>query len=240
MSYWKELNERNIIGRLKPLFDAGVLYVDIVDGKIRKRAQVVAYNTPWIFIKQPTWLNCELWSHVYYSQLNAIHSACFNCYKVVVRPTTVKELFEVYEVMQRLDRPSKCGIELRSYVGALYGAYFYCKGLEQGKKIHAFVRDIMTKEVRSDISVILKRGCTEFENAHGDSRNYVQKEEDRAIQDLLDKHSDIPSLVITQPDFLKDYVQSMWLAWAYRNGDKTCLEFNDGADIITQPVTYHE
>ena len=240
MSYWKDLEEQDILGKLAPLFREGRLYIDPEDQKIKKPRQVMLITNPFIFAKPATWMNCALWHQIYFKQLGVIHSACFECFKVVVRPETVKELFQVCDIMQELALPGKCGIEVREYVKHLYGAYFYCKGLEEGREIYSFVKDTMQREIRPDISVILKRGCTEFELLHGDSKKYEQKDYDRKLETWMETHSDIAALDFEQPEYLKIHIKRGWLAWAYKNNDKTCLEFNDGEDFVKQPATYHD
>jgi len=240
MSYWKELEKNDLISLLKPLFDNGRLYVDYNDCKIKLRQRVMAPNVPWIFIKPAPWANCDLWHQVYFKQLGTIHSACFECFKVVLRPRTVKELFRLYNVMQDLNLPSKCGVELRDYVGELYGAYFYCQGLEHGKEVFGIVKEALDKNMEPGLPIILKRGCTEFELLHGDSRQYEQKDRDKHVEKMLEENSDIPIIAFEQPEIIKTFIKRMWLAWAYKNNDKTCLEFNDGNDFVEQPVTYHE
>jgi len=240
MSYWDELGKKDLVGKLLPLFTQGKLFIDPEDNKIKRPNQVMLINNPWIFIKTAEWTNCALWHQVYFNQLKIIHSACFECFKVVVRPETVKELFAVYDVMQNLDLHSKCGIELRDTIGKLYGAYFYCHGLEKGKQTYRTVKKAMDEKIRPDMDIILKRGCSEFEQLHGDSSKYEQKGYDKEIEELLEANSDIPVLLFTQPEIVKTYIKRMWLAWAWKNNDKTCLEFNDGKAFIAQPVTYHE
>jgi len=243
-SMWKEIEKNDLIGKLKPLFMNGRLYVDPEDNKIRRVKQVMHVNNPWIFIQQPDWINCGLWHQIYFDQLKIIHSACFSCFKVVVTPKTVKELFQLYDIMLSLDLPSKCGAELRPYVDRLYGGYFYCKDLDNGRQIYDLVKPIVQREIREDIDIILKRGCTEFEQLHGDSSKYEQTEHDSNLERILDENSDIPIQVMTQPEIVKNHVKRMWLAWAYKNKDWTCLEFNDGEDLDDnkpqKPTTYHE
>jgi len=240
MSYWKELEEEDILGKLQGLFAKGRLYIDPEDLKIKKPQQVMLITNPWIFTKQAPWMNCALWHQIYFNELKIIHSKCFECFKVVVRPETVKELFGVLEQMEFMGLPGKCGIEPREYVKHLYGAYFYCRGLDEGKYIYQLVKETMEREIRPDISVILKRGCTEFELMHGDSKKYEQKEYDKKMEALLEEYVDVPIYTFEQPEYLKTHIKKMWLMFAYKNNDKTCLEYNDGEDYIAQPTTYHE
>jgi hypothetical protein len=240
VTYWEDLEKQDLIGKLKPLFNAGHLYIDPENGKIKRPGQVMMITNPWVFTKQADWTNCAVWHQIYFKCLNAIHSGCYRCYKVVVRPQTVRELFDLHEVMQQLGLAGKCGVETREYTKHLYGAYFYCNGLEDGKRIYRIVSDAIAKELRPDMDVILKRGCTEFEMMHGDSSKYEQSEEDRQTERLLEDNMDIPPATFAQPDILKTHIKRSWLAWAYKNNDRTCLEYNDGEDFVAQPTTYHE
>lgn len=239
MSYWKELGNNDIVGKLEKLLDSGAFYIDKDTLKI-KRHEKMYHNQGWIHVRRAPWMNCTLWHHVYFQTLRAIHSGCFACYKVMARPTTVKDLFIMYEVMKELDLPSKCGIDTREYVRELYGGVWYAQTVEEGQEVYEKVKKAIAKSAAPDIPLLLKRGCTEFEIMFGDSSKFVQKDEDKKWERIVEEVVDVPEWHGTQPDYLKRHIERLWLAWAYRHNDITCREFNDGEDFITPATTYHK
>jgi hypothetical protein len=238
-SYWEELTKWDLIDKLQPLFRGGSYYYDKDSCKIKKH-EVLAVNMPWIFARRPEWMNCGLWHQVYFQCLRSVHSQCLNCYKVVVKPQTVKQLFALHELMIDLNLPSKCGIELRDYVKSLYGGYFYCRGPEEGQKRYNGVRGLVSRHVSPEVVVTLKRGCTELEILKGDLSKYELTEDDRKWEEIVSQNVDIPDWNGVQPELIKNHIKRMWIAWAYSKNDQTALEFNDGNDLVTQPVTYHD
>ena len=147
-------------------------------------------NTPWNFIKQTMETNCMLWRTFFYHYILEklpveelfVPTHCANCYKVVVKVNTHKELLGLETRMKFFDYPSKCGIEKRLYVKGLYGGYFYNQGLESGLE--------RLKEIRRYYpDAILKRGCTEYEFRHGPSDQWEvlphQLELERVVDEMV-------------------------------------------------------
>lgn len=239
MTYWEELSKWDLIDKLKPLIQKGAYYYDKDTCKIKKH-EVLGVNVPWLFIKRPSWMNCAVWHQVYFQCLRAIHSQCLKCYKVAVTPSTVRQLFDLYDVMLDMNLPSKCGIDLRNYTKARYGAYFYAQSVEEGQEIYQKVRDRLSRRLDlKDMPIILKRGCTEFELYLGDSAKYEQSEDDKEWERIVEANVDIPDWDGEQPQVLKNHIKRLWIAFAYRSNDMTSLEFNDGKDLITPLREYH-
>ena len=234
-SYWEELGKWDLLGRLKPLLEKGAYYYDKDTCKIKKH-EVLGINVPWVFIRRPNWMNCAVWHQVYFQCLNAIHSQCLSCYKIVVTPRTVKELFDLYELMVDLGLDGKCGLDTRTYTRAKYGGYFYTQTLEEGEYLYPYIRERISPE----LPVILKRGCTEFEMLRGDSSKYEQTEDDKKWEQIVEANIDIPDWNGTQPEILVNHIKRLWIAMAYKSDDMTALEFNDGEHLVPQPTTYHE
>jgi hypothetical protein len=112
------------------------------------------FEEPWVHIKGNSQPCHELMTIALGATF--IPSPCLDCWKTVVRPQTVKQLIALYELMEELQYPSKCGLEERDYVFGYYGGYFYSRSLEDGK---ARTREVapLIKERVGDIPIYLKR-----------------------------------------------------------------------------------
>jgi len=101
-----------------------------------------------------------------FNEFNIIPEFCFNCYKVVIEPRTVMELFKLVLIFLRHELPNdnvrKCLAEGREQVSGLYKGMIYCLGIDEGEKTLAILKDLVSKEISSDIPVTLKRGCSEY------------------------------------------------------------------------------
>ena len=141
---------------------------------------------PWIYAKYSTH-NCLLLMKFLYrfiterlpEEQRFIPSECQNCYKVVARPENYKDLLFLKKVQSRMNLPSKCGIETRETVDALYGGYWYCIGVDHGKVVLERVKKELSE---TGIPCFLKRGCTEYEAAFGPSDTWGIKDGQRAIE----------------------------------------------------------
>jgi len=213
-------------------------HIDATTGKITTiLPDGMDINSPWIHAHQDPNRNCRLYFLIF-DCLEFIPTPCMNCWKVVARPRTVKELIAVAKAQEMLGFYGKAGIEERPYIHALYGAYWYTNSREEGEKRYEQVRDFLAKEVSPDIKVILKRHCSEMEAKLGPSTGYKQpilaKYWEKRVEELVD----LPGDKLPQPQYLKDHVMLNWLRFAYVNGDSTSLEFNEGKPFTSQPVTY--
>jgi len=101
-----------------------------------------------------------------------IPSECLDCYKVVVRPESLGNLKKLKKLMEQMDFPSKCGIERRLEVDAIYGGYWYCEGLDEGL---LRLDQVEYALLGSGMKPFLKRGCTEYEADFGPSNTWKIK-----------------------------------------------------------------
>ena len=122
----------------------------------------------------------HLWKHAHpgechrhmalFKQSGAIPEYCFGCYKVLVVPRTVIELFKLLitfeEVTLPEDNTRKCMVENRDYCSGTYKGYVYCRGLEEAKAARKILRGAVTDRISPHVLVTIKRGCSEFEQAH--------------------------------------------------------------------------
>lgn len=242
-------------------------YVLRPDGKIAMAFPSRSIESPWIFVRPHPDTNCNLWHKVMFGLLGIFPSDCLRCWKVVVRPRTIKELFLLLEVQENLtDLHCKCGIEVRKYVHAQYGGYFYNQSEEEGLKNLEVVRKLIAENISPDIPVVLKRYCTEFELKFGPSdqieesmeRGYYIHPEDGSHKPIMKRKEmdiwerrvneifDITKDPSPQDGFVRQHIFNTWFSFAWDRGDPTVKEFFDGVDLspasrIYEPsVTYED
>lgn len=236
MSMYDHLQRNDIITKLTPEFDNGSFFLHD-DGRITRTTRI-SHNSPWIHVKLAPNRHCGLY-HTYFNRFGFIHSTCQECWKVVVRPKSLRQLHQLLNMQEAMNFPSKCGIEKRETVHGLYGGYFYNDSKKQGLDCYRIVRQNVDVNLTADVTVILKRGCTEFELGIGPSDTWVvskeQKEKEYQLLDMVDQ--DNPKM--GQPQHLKDTIFRSWIHWAYANGDPTYLEYV-GHPLFKPLVTYHQ
>ncbi len=247
MALWRDSIwfDRALADKLRAVVQGG--YVIRPNGRLGPEGLVPAFDVPWIFIGQAPHAQCILWSDVYWKIFRLLPRYCRSrCYKVVANPRTVAQLFELYDLMKsRIGWPSKAGIDRRSYTGWPYAAFFYCTTLEEGRQCWQIVRETIDGNIRGgvDIRVVLKKGCTEMEDAFtGGTPSDTWKEptaEERDLEEHLDSIFDHIQENVIQPDWHKRYIQFRWLEHAYAIGDTTWMEVIDGNPFGSTAVTYH-
>jgi hypothetical protein len=155
------------------------------DNKICPALPAKSFNVPWVYILSDEGKDCGFWHNVIFDVYELFPVGCLDCWKIVVRPRTVKELFTLHEYQDEIYRKwrnnkgfCKCGTELRKYVHGNYGGYFYNNSLEEGLECFEKVSADISKYIHPDVPVTLKRGCTEYELKYGDSSKW---------EDILEK-----------------------------------------------------
>lgn len=235
---YSDILSHNLIAMCRPLLDKGY-YLD-TDGRLKGNSRV-ATDMPWIFAAQDDHRKCNLWHGIFFNVFGWLPSECTKCWKVVVRPKTLEQLFELHEFQKELGWASKSGIEVRNTVYGLYGGYFYTDSLEQGYKTWEIVSLEVRDRLGPDVPVLLKRGCTEMEHKFGDSSKWDELITDRQL--MLEKKLD--SFIdsnerIEQPDIVKKAIYKKWIEWAYQSGDETYLNFTGGQPLYPGYVTYND
>ena len=187
---------------------------------------------------------CDIYHRVFFEVLKHIPAYCRECYKVVVGPRTLVELFDLYELQREIGVPCKCGIELRKTDIRLYGGYFYCRGIEEGKQRYEEVRNLVNKHLSKQTTVILKRYCTEFEIGPGgkgpSDKLPKPTSEELEFEEFLLDHFPSVGFGNRQPDHLSASTMVDWIHHAYMHGDPTYSEFTDGGPLFKPIVTYHK
>lgn len=241
-SFYGDLVHSDIIGKLQPLFESGTLQIGI-DGRIQqggKAGKYLAWNSPWIHRTLTGTRNCDFW-HLSYNQLGFVPQQCRDCWKVVVTPTTLKQLFRLERYQYANSRNCKCGIEMRGYTRKYYGGYWYNDTQKSGEECFAAVKADMHMLGLGECPIILKRYCTELEREFGPTKKYKKPLDQDHWEKLIRAHV---MLVCTptsgQPEFLKRHIKRRWIEFAWRHGDPTVYEYIGGSDIYEPLDTYHE
>lgn len=101
-----------------------------------------------------------------FKQYDVIPKYCFDCYKILIAPRTVMELFKLLMVFEKirlpLDNARKCMVELRPDCSGAYKGLVYCRGIEEGNEVLKIVRKVISEDISPKVAVTMKRGCSEF------------------------------------------------------------------------------
>ena len=246
----------DIVPKIMPLLSKG--YILNHEGKLTPAITSKSVSAPWVYTRATGTLPCTLCTEVMFGALNIFPRQCLNCWKVVVRPRTVKELILLLELEDNhTKRPCKCGIELRDHVPALYGGYFYNQSKEQGLECLEDVRGLVSEHISPDIKVTLKRYCTEFELKFGPSSQieesllrgyYINDDgsktpimkigEMQIWEQIAMQIFDVKEDKTRQAPFVRQHVICEWFKFAFKHGDMTVKEFFDGESLYTPSETY--
>jgi len=248
MAQYEELAKLDILTPIRRELDAGSVKLH-PDGSIKPTGEVALFpEAPWITANYPmSERNCALWSRIYYERYGILSRNCFHCFKVVVRPKNLDDLFAILDLQAEMSLPAKCGIETRPWAThkGLYAAFWYCPmegGLEGAREHHKLVEKAVHNVVGYDTKVILKRACTEQENAWGPSDEWIYPEEQHRFEDLLDASWDINIYNSHESTALKITRRLDWIDHARRGRDKTAEKYYDSflTVRIVSTVTYHD
>jgi len=235
---YQGLTDLDVISKVEPLLQAGV-YKIREDGRLACKMNQ-PWDTPWVHVVHLAHLKCHLWHHVYFQYYGFVPSGCQNCWKIVVRPNTVEQLFKLYELQVQMNYPAKCGIELRDSVNGNYGGYFYTSSVEEGRERWAEVSRRVREEISPDIKVILKRACTEYEHANPDSSTWDISDDQVYLERILDSIFVQDAVKLMQPDHAKAHVMRTWIHRAFSIKDMTYVKYTGGKPLFPPYKTYHE
>lgn len=245
---YEELGKMNLVRIFKPLTGPkGGFHRRLADGKFVPNLPAMADEAPWVYVKPVEGARCNIYQRVFFQVLGMVPSFCRNCWKVVIKPKTLHDLFTLYEYQRMAGVPCKCGIERRPTTTSLYGGYFYTRskedGLERYRQVRAFADDMLSAET----PVLLKRYCTEYEIGPG-SLGPSNKLPEMTAEDLEYENfilSMFPNIGenLRQPDDVIANVMQQWIEYAYQyhkaTGDETYKEFTGGESLYPAYVTYH-
>ncbi|GAF72079.1 unnamed protein product, partial [marine sediment metagenome] len=142
-SVYELLMKDDLVSMFQPSIDTGEFTYNMEDGKIWRTINLSGelesagpINRPWCYTHTPKDQPC-IWYRSIEKLFGFIPSKCLNCWKVVVRPQSIVELFDLCDLQHEMAAEDdschcKCGIEKRDYVFGNYGGYFYNPSLEKG------------------------------------------------------------------------------------------------------------
>jgi len=240
-SYYDKCARNSILSTIDTHMKRGGFYLSY-DGYYKRTFLTVGIHTPWHHVKHCSNKRCALDHEVKFNVLGYIPPKCQECWKVVVSPRTLKELFLLLEVEKNLQEPSKCGIEMRWYTPKLYGGYFYTNSLDEGRFRYEQVRKAVDEHISKDVNVVLKRACTEFELTLGPSAYWFMTDEQHRTDKILDDlvEGAVP-LNTGQTDYHLDIIHTNWIEWAWKHQDPTVGEYiGENVSLYPQAMTYHE
>jgi len=173
---------------------------------------------PWVYIRYSRH-NCTILRTFIHQLISKrlpakerfIPSECQGCYKVVIRPESYNDFLSLLPIMRKLDFASKLGIEKRESVDALYGAYFYCDGLDHGKLRLDQVNLALTG---TKMTAFLKRGCTEYEAEFGPSDTWEIKPGQMEIEKEVFARVTIDNFKMPQTKTDKKNIMASWEKFA--------------------------
>ncbi len=253
MALYNDIMRRDILSMTRDLLENRSLNLRDVDGKL-EYSGTMAWDTPWHHVVHGEIADCHLWNTIIYQNIfkklpqsvtqgkTFVPTGCQDCFKIVVRPQTLKSLFALVELQKRLGKACKCGLEVRDYVFGFYGGYFYTRGLEEGLERYKEVRKAVDADdlLGPHVKVILKRGCTEIEYSAGASNEWQVHPGQREMEELVYSKFNTDQILRTQPKHVVDYVHGRWIRQAYAWGDETVFEYlNPDLPIFPPYVTYH-
>jgi hypothetical protein len=236
----------DVVGIFADLLRSG-WYIPPETGKMTPGQQGLRWDVPWVYVHPDPRRLCDLYTEIF-NRCMFVPTPCLNCWKVVVKPRTVRELMDLLIVMsvysssdEYPNRWCKCGIEKRSYVPQNYGGYFYCDSKASGLSRYDEVRELVSRQISPDVPVILKRYCTEFELKLGPTDTYKRPEIASAIEHEIFECIDRQKPNVPQSPMIIRHVIREWAEFAWERGDPTAAStFNGGQPYYSNVVTYHE
>ena len=211
---------------------------DIVNKNLKK----IDTSETQIYRKNSEDLNCSRHFGIF-NKFNVIPKFCFGCFKVTVQTETVLDLLKLYFVFDKLylglQNTRKLMIEKREDVSGNYKGFIYCSSVEEGENIKNKLKSILIKNLGTDCSISLKRGCSEFALKYPSYKKASVNENEmmpfdetwKSLEEIIDnriwnidskKGIIHPSLTgFTLRDIL---VMRNWLLYANKIGDNSFVE----------------
>jgi len=177
---------------------------------------------------------------------NVIPQYCFDCYKVVIAPRTVVELFKLLLTYENMKLPNdntrKCMIETRSYSSGVYKGFVYCRTLDEGKEILKSVRQAVSDNISPEIPVNLKRGCSEYAQVYPDTGNWEYGKHWQFYETFVDENFVFQGPVDASGDNKEQeysmselFAMQFWLRYAATIGDMSYLTLTRGENLAPLP-----
>jgi hypothetical protein len=185
-------------------------------------------------------LNRFLFKHAYAE--SAVPLGCAACYKVKVVSRSLRQLMAVKDLAEALPYPTKSGPEIDNTENPHpYGTYVYLEGLEQARETYRTLREQIDahEKLGPDVSILIKRGCTNFERKCGPSDQYGFDPALEAVEKELSERYVKRPQTSPVPVPLRNSLRLIEIIkLAYRIGDETYKDFTRGKPVLPPTVTY--
>ncbi len=187
------------------------------DGIVRSRLRARLIDSDWIHIRRASDRICGKWMRFYWEVYKLLPKGCMGCWKICMKLNTLEQAMAVHQLQERMDLPSKTGIEKRFYAESPFSAFWYsplAEGLEGARKLHKKISKQVHRECDSSIKVVLKRGCTELEIGLGPSDTWERPEGADALELLLDATFEDPPSTVPTTQIERVHIYANWrLHW---------------------------
>jgi len=223
----------NVIEKNLNLFDSGLLVMDNSEGKIKSKYAIDPKIT-YIMVKRSDNRKCRLHFTIFFEQMGLLPYRCLDCWKVVIRPRTLKETVELAEKIYDLGCPYKYGYDTREYTFGGYGIFIYNDSLEEAKDRYEKVLELGAP---GGDRTWIQRGCTEMNHNFGSSSEWKLDEEDIKYQKWLEDTFYSEYSEPDQPEVVREFIFSRMVRWAYMIGDDTYKEFIE-EELYPEVVRY--
>jgi hypothetical protein len=210
--------------------------------------------TPWWTPMVESNRDCTKLHEVFFEFFSIIPRKCRECWKTVVLTDKdperqyVSDLFKLRDILRSTGFPCKCGVDIRQTTPNRYSGFVYGDSLAQARVYHSTLTELVKGKFKNP-KLIVKRGCTEFEEVFRDSSKWDEHtDEFNAIEDYLDyiiETHDVPAmlgyLMANQAETFK-----FWIDYAHGIGDSTWKEalksqgYEPPEVLFFKPKTYHE
>ena len=137
----------------------------------------IKYNNSQLYRRNEIRLNCARHLRIF-NIFSIIPEYCFGCYKILIEPRNILELFKLSIIFDNLNLKNnlnkKCMIELRSNVKGTYKGYIYCGSLDEANKVYGILVQILNKQINKLIPISIKRGCSEYYDIYPEYKKISQ------------------------------------------------------------------
>ena len=197
------------------------------------------FDEDQIFRRNNVDLNCDRHFEVF-NTYNVIPKFCFGCYKIQINPKNIIEFFKLYIVFDHLklekNNSRKCMIELRSSTGGAYKGFIYCSGVNEAQKIFKDILPIIKTSIGDNLSISIKRGCSEFSVPYPKFKeidqsmkyndNWIEKEKQIDEKNKYKNTKNVLEKTISGISISDALIMRNWLIYAKRINDESYKKFN--------------
>lgn len=232
----RQFGDASAAENLRRAIEAGQVIAN-EDGTLQLAPETPANN--WLFVRNGAPPDCSFLIHFMFRSVyarTAVPHGCKDCYKVKVAFRTLRELVAGWRIARGIACVSKWGVDLNNpYSQNVYAGYFYASGLPMARALYKIAHEAFAADAQlgTDVTMTIKRGCSEYETALGPSDRFAFSPELAEIEAALRPrfhHEPSPeqgSLPLAH-----------WIDVAFRIGDDTYLDFTGGKRLRPQQVTY--